>query len=50
MSVKMLVALAFVLSLPVFVSAGAANSGGSAMDPDVDIWRVTYLNPTSVYG
>ena len=26
---------------------GAGNSSVSAIDPDVDIWRVSYLNPTS---
>ena len=44
-SVSKLLALTFVFSLPVFVSAGTTNSRVPAMDPDVDIWKVSVLNP-----
>lgn len=51
LSVNMLseLALATVWSLAVFVSAGAATSGVSAGELDVDIKQVVYTNLTCVH-
>ena len=46
LSVRILFALRFVISLPVFVSAAAAKSGVSASDPDTDISECELAQPS----